>query len=314
MNFFELFREEFGVSRTEKFLQKMDNTIPWDLLEKKLWDKRIRGKNGVGRPFQNATKMIKSMFLQGLYGLSDPELEDQLRDRMSFQKFVGISSEKDIPDDTTFCRFRNELVEMGFQEDIFSLTQELLHTMGITVEKGHIQDATFFEQAKGKKNKYGDSTRDPDATFTKKGGETHHGYKGHIETNSTHPYILNSTFTTAKVHDSQQQNALMSGEETCAYGDSAYGSSDKKNQSYNDCGVETQFNQSARRNNPLTPLQKAQNRIKSIIRAKVEHPFAWIKNRYMHTKVRYRGLTKNSMHWFFISAVYNFDLLARKYG
>lgn len=254
------------------------------------------------------------MFLQGLYNLSDPELEDQLRDRMSFQKFVGISSEKDIPDETTFCRFRNELVDLGFQEDIFSITQEILYAMGITVEKGHIQDASFFEQSKGKKNKYGESTRDQEATFTKKGGENYHGYKGHIETNSTDPYILSTTFTTAKVHDSQQQNALMTGEETCAYGDSAYGASDKKNQAYNDCGVETQFNESARRNNPLTHLQKEMNRIKSITRAKVEHPFAWIKNRYMYRKVKYKGLIKNTMHWFLITSLYNFDLLARKYA
>lgn len=314
MNFFELFREEFGVSRTEKFLQKMDKTVPWEILEKQLWERRKRGEGGVGRPFQNGIKMIKCMFLQGLYGLSDPEMEDQLRDRMSFQKFVGVSSEKDIPDETTICRFRNELVEMGFQENIFSLTQEILDTMGITVKKGHIQDATFIEQAKGRRNKKGENTRDTDATFTKKGGESHHGYKGHIETNSTDSYILNTTFTTAKVHDSQQQNALMIGEETCAYGDSAYGNSAKKNQAYNDCGVETKFNESARRNTPLTPLQKEVNRIKSITRAKVEHPFAWIKNRYMHTKVRYRGLVKNSMHWFLITAIYNFDLLARRYA
>jgi len=314
MNFFEMIREEFGVSRTEKLLKKMEAVIPWDVLEKKLWDKREKGKGGRGRPFQNGTKMIKCMFLQGLYGLSDPEMEDQLRDRMSFQKFIGIKTEKDIPDETTFCRFRNELVNLGFQEDVFTLTQEVLYKMGINVKKGHMQDATFVEQSKGKKNKYGENTRDPEATFAKKGGELHHGYKGHIETNIEDPFILSTTFTTASVHDSQQQNALMTGEETNAYGDSAYGNSPKKNQAYNDCGVQTHFNEQGKRNAPLTHLQKEMNRIKSITRAKVEHPFAWIKNRYMHTKVRYRGLVKNSMHWFFISAVYNFEILARRYS
>lgn len=313
MNFFEMFRSEFGVSRTEKLLQKMNEVIPWEALEKELWIKRERGKGGQGRPFQNPIKMLKCMFLQGLYNLSDPEMEDQLRDRMSFQKFVGISSEKDIPDETTFCRFRNELVALGFQEDIFTLTQHLLHQMGITVEKGSVQDATFVEQAKGKINKYGENTRDNEATFMKKGNEVHHGYKGHIEINETDPYILNTTFTTANIHDSGQQNALMTGEETCLYGDSAYGLSKEKNQAYEDIGLQVEFHEKGVRNSPLTHFQKTQNRIKSVVRAKSEHPFAWIKTRYMHTKVRYRGLVKNAMHWFFICATYNFEILARKY-
>ncbi len=85
-------------------------------------------------------KMLKCLFLQGLYNLSDPEMEDQLRDRMSFQKFVGITSVKDIPDETTICRFRNELVNKGFQETMFGYVQQILDAMGVSVKQGSIQD------------------------------------------------------------------------------------------------------------------------------------------------------------------------------
>ena len=313
MNIYEFFRSEFGMTRTEKLLMKIDEVVPWEVMEKEILSKRERGYNGVGRPFTNIQKLLKCLFLQGMYNLSDPEVEDQLRDRMSFQKFVGITTEKDIPDETTVCNFRNELVEICYQENIFTKTQFLLHEMGYTVKEGHIQDGTIVEASKGKKNKYGKNTRDKDASFTNKNNQWYHGYKAHIETSKNGDFILNTTFTTASVHDSKQQNALMTGDETCGYGDSAYGMSNKANEIYELCGMKTEFHEKGVRNAPLTSFQKETNRIKSTIRAKVEHPFAWIKTRYMHKKVRYRGLVKNSFHWFLISAIYNFELLARKY-
>lgn len=314
MNLFQYFRDEFGTTRTEKQLQKIDQVVPWDRLSKEIENKRAYAPGGVGRPRLDVIRLLKCLFLQGLYNLSDPEMEDQLRDRMSFQKFVGVTKAKDIPDETSINNFKNELVGLGYQENIFVLTQEILHGLGITVEKGCIQDATFINQSKGKKNKYGENTRDTDASFVKKGGVTYHGYKAHIETNTTDPFILSTTMTTAKIHDSGQQNALMTGEESDLYGDCAYGLSPAKNQVFEDIGVKPHFNERKVRNKPLTHFQKEMNRIKSVVRAKVEHPFAWIKNRYMYTKVRYRGLKKNAMHWFLIAAIYNFDLMARKYA
>lgn len=113
------------------------------------------------------------LFLQGLYNLSDPETEDQLRDRIGFQKFVGITEVKDISDETTINRFKTELSNNGYQEDIFTRTQSILYEKGYSVKKGSIQDGTFLEQSKGKKDRYGRSTRDPEATFAKKGGLTY---------------------------------------------------------------------------------------------------------------------------------------------
>lgn len=313
-NFFDFARNTFGITRSEQLLSKIDQVVPWKTMESEILVMRDRGYGGVGRPNMNIVKLLKCLFLQGLYNLSDPEIEDQLRDRMSFQKFVGISQEEDIPDETTICKFRNELATMGFQESIFTKTQFILTELGFTVKEGHIQDGTIVESPKGKKNKYGENTRDKEATFVKKNNQNYHGYKAHIETSDKGDFIMNTTYTTASVHDSQQQDALMTGDETCAYGDSAYGMSKKKNQFYEAHGVKTEFHEKGVRNNPLTPLQKESNRIKSTIRARVEHPFAWIKTRYMYTKVRYRGLAKNAMHWFIISSIYNFELIARRFA
>jgi len=119
-----------------------------------------------------------------MYCLSDPEVEDQIRDRGSFKKFLGIREAKDIPDETVICRFRNELVSSGMQESIFTVTQSMLYEMGYTVKEGHIQDGTIIEAPKGRKKPDGSSTRDTEASFTKKNARTYHGYKGHIQTAS----------------------------------------------------------------------------------------------------------------------------------
>ena len=37
-----------------------------------------------------------------------------------------------------------------------------------------------------------------------------------------------------------------------------------------------------------------EERRKASIRAKVEHPFLWVKRRFGYAKVRYRGLAKNT--------------------
>ena len=313
-NFFDFARASFGKTRTEKLLEKINKVVPWKEMEADILIRRDKTYGGVGRPNMDIIKLLKCLFLQGMYQLSDPEVEDQLRDRMSFQKFVGISKEEDIPDDTTICKFRNELVKIGFQESIFTKTQYILSEIGFTVKEGHIQDGTIIDSAKGKKNKYGENTRDKEATFVKKNGQSYHGYKAHIETSEKGDFIMNTTYTTASVHDSQQQDALMNGDETCGYGDSAYGMSKEKNLFYEELGMQVEFHEKGVRGAPLTPYQKEQNRIKSTIRAKVEHPFAWIKGRYMYTKTKYRGMLKNSMHWFLLSAIYNFDLLARRYA
>ncbi len=306
MNLFEYFRQEFGVSRTEKMLEKIEKTVDWKKLERIILSQRERGYGGEGRPVTNIVKLLKCLFLQGFYNLSDPETEDQLRDRMSFQKFVGVASSKDIPDETTICRFRNELTIRGFQEDVFTMTQGLLFEKGFTVKTGHMQDGTIIEAPIGKPK-----SRDKEATFTKKNGRSYHGYKGHIETNTKGDFILNTTFTTAKVHDSQQQNALLTGDETLGFGDSAYGMSKKNNNIYEECGMKTCFHEKGKRNAPLTFAQKEINRMKSSFRARVEHPFSTLKIRFGYAKTRYRGLLKNSAHWFFMCAIYNFDRMAR---
>lgn len=312
-NFLNFFQDEFWITRTWKFLEKIDKVVPWKAIAKKIENKREIWIWWVWRPRLETIRMVKILFLQWLYQLSDPEAEDQIKDRNSFQVFLWVKSVKDVPDETSICRFRKELNQENWQESIFIMTQNILAEMWFNMKKWYMQDWTLIEAPKGKKNNKWENTRDKEASFTKKNWRSYHWYKWHIETSEKGWFIMNTTYTTAKVHDSQAIDALMTwNEEWEAYWDSAYWSKDR-NSFLKSNWIEPQFNEKWYRNNPLTPYQKEQNRIKSTIRARVEHPFATIKAKYWNYKVRYRWILKNAMHWFLTCAIYNFELLARRY-
>ena len=314
ITFFNYLQNELWITRTEKFLTKLNEIVPWETISKKVENKRDIWKGWVWRPRMETVKMIKIMFLQWLYWLSDPEAEDQIRDRNSFQKFLWITKVEDIPDETTICRFRNELTMEEWQESIFTMTQYILSEMWYNFEKWYMQDGTIIETSKWRKNKNWENTRDKEASFTQKNWRTYHWYKWHIETSTTWWYILNTVFSTAKEHDSQLIDNLMTWDEWwTAYWDSAYWSKDR-NSLLDELGIKPDFNVKWVRWTPLTPFQKEENRARSTIRAKVEHPFATLKTRYWNYKARYRWIVKNAMHWFLSCAIYNFELLARRFA
>src|SRR3989338_8327975 len=128
----------------------------------------------VGRPEYEKILMIKILFLQGTYGLSDEELEYQIHDRLSFQQFLSFP--ESIPDYSTIWRFREELTEGNLIEDIWSELQRQMINHGITIEKGVIQDAKFITADPGKTNsgidgrgKEAKTSRSADGSWTKKG-------------------------------------------------------------------------------------------------------------------------------------------------
>jgi IS5 family transposase len=95
-----------------------------------------------GRPNNDEIVMFKMLVLQSWYGLSDPELERQANDRISFRKFLGFP--EIIPDRSTVWAFRERLIETGNDEKIWEELQRQLDSKGLKVKKGVVQDATFI--------------------------------------------------------------------------------------------------------------------------------------------------------------------------
>jgi IS5 family transposase len=242
-------------------------------------------------------------FLQHWFNLSDPAVEEALYDSNAMRAFVGIDlGQERVPDETTVCKFRHLLEKHRLGKRIFRAVNAHLARSGMMVGRGTIVDATIIHAPSSTKNK--DEKRDPEMHSTQKGNQWYFGMKAHIGVDSKNGLVHAMVATGANVHDSQPLAQLLHGNETRVWGDSAYTGQraviDKRAP-----GAKDFTNKRARRNRPLTDAQKATNRTKSRVRAKVEHPFCVIKRLWGFTKVRYRGLAKNANRLFVAFALSN---------
>ena len=95
-----------------------------------------------GIPNIDEVLLVKLLVLQQWHGLSDPELEKQVTDRISFRKFIRFPAV--IPDFTTVWYFRERLAKTGKDGAIWGELQRQLDSMGLKVKRGVVQDATFI--------------------------------------------------------------------------------------------------------------------------------------------------------------------------
>jgi transposase, IS5 family len=91
---------DLGGPRTTELLGRLDKAVPWEALAKPV--RNLYKNSDTGAPAWGAVMMLKCVMLAKWYGLSDPQLEELLRDRLSFRRFVGLSLTDKTPDETTF--------------------------------------------------------------------------------------------------------------------------------------------------------------------------------------------------------------------
>jgi transposase, IS5 family len=295
---------DLGGPRTSALLTRLDRTIPWAALVKPIAAlPEYRGGDKGGRPAWPALTMLKCVMLAKWFGLSDAQLEECLKDRLSFRRFVGLSLTDATPDETTFVRFRARLRERALDRRLFDDTLAHLDRLGLLVKEGSIVDATIIEQARGSKRDDGTSTRDPEAGFTKKGGETYHGYKGHINADRS-ALVTDYRFSDAAPHDSNFIDELTEDEERMVVADTAYRSVEREERLAARgvaCAIAFKRQRGQR---DLPPLLKKLNRMIASVRAVVEHPFAWMRQ-MGHRRVRYRGRRRNELDFALMLIAYN---------
>jgi transposase, IS5 family len=293
---------DLGGPRTQAFFDKCSEHIPWARLAASL--EGLYGDHAEGgRPPWPLVLMVKCLMLQKWFNLSDPQLEEQLKDRISFRRFVGLSLTDATPDETTFVKFRKRLAAAGHGRSLFDAVVKHLDRCGLIMKDGTLVDASIIEAPRGHQREDGTSTRDRQASYTRKHGRTYHGYKSHIATDRR-GVIKDYRYTTAKVHDSQMMDELIAGEQTAAYGDSAYMDERRRERLQSRgvlCGI---IRRRVRGQKELDGTTRLINRFFASIRAAVEHPMAWIRN-MGHRRVRYRGLLPNAMDFGLMAAAYN---------
>ena len=313
-----MFSQRFKKSRVNTTLDKIRDLVAWDLLERiiSVIDKTKEGKGG--RPRIPLQWMIRMLFLQHLYNLSDPEFEDQLIDRKSFAEFVGIHQGVEIPDFSSIWRFKEALIKHDLLDKIFEVINEQLQSRGVFVKQGTAVDATIIQSTtrplsdqKRQQLQERPSTQiDTDATSTSKGNKKYFGYKGHIGVDVGSGLIRKRTFTTASPHDSTEFENVLSGDEQAIWGDSAYVNKHLK-RAARALGIYFGILDRGARNHPLSSRQKKRNKKKSAVRAVVEHPFAHIKTKQHWMRATAKTLLRNALR-FTINCI-NYNLLRADY-
>jgi len=223
-----------------------------------------------GRPNVDPVVMVKLLVLQQWYGLSDPELERQATDRISFRRFLGFPGA--IPDSTTVWLFRERLAESGRDKAVWEELQRQLDGKGLSVRKGVVQDATFITSDPGHakadkpRGEEARTRRSRDGSWAKKGSKSYYGFKLHAKMDTDRSLIRDLETTTASVHDSQVD---LSREGEVVYKDKAYFGVRSR-------GYDATMRRGAR-GHPLGIRDKLRNKRINRKRAPGERPFAVIK-------------------------------------
>jgi IS5 family transposase len=288
-------------TRRATFLAEMQRVVPWQELCALI--EPYYPKPGNGRRPIGLERMLRIYFLQQWFNLSDPGVEEALYDSLAMRSFVGIDLGREpAPDETTVCKFRHLLEQHDIGCRLFEQVHVHLERHGIKVSKGTIVDATIINAPSSTKNAAGE--RDPDMRQTKKGNQWYFGMKAHIGVDSKQKVIHAVVATAANVADATVLPDLLHGEETRVWGDQAYKGQTEVIHEHAPHACDF-TNRRYRFKNRIDEIQRARNRTKSKVRAKVEHIFGVMKRVFGFDKVRYRGLDKNANRLFTTCALVN---------
>ncbi len=314
--FFDLDRRLAAISAKGDPLETIKSSVPWEdfraPIDAAVVTKAEEKKSNAGRPGYDTLLKFKMVVLQALYNLSDEQLEIQVRDRLSFMRFLGLGLHDPVPDATTIWLFREALIEAKLVETLFQKFDRHLAGQGFIARGGQIIDATIVPAPKQRNSRDDNATvkagktpedweqkpaknqqKDKDARWTKKHGKSYFGYKNHVGTDKTHKLIRKWDATDASVHDSQKLDCLLDKGNTGkkVWADSAYRSAAIE-ETLKANGLQSRVHLKGVRGRPLTKKQNRTNTARSEVRARVEHIFGHQTNSMGAKIVRTVGMAR----------------------
>ncbi|MBI5682162.1 MAG: IS5 family transposase [Deltaproteobacteria bacterium] len=211
-------------NRSLKMLERINTVIEWGKVEELLLRYYPVGSSKEGADAYPPMMLLRGILLQTWYHIdSDPELENQINDRISFKKFLGISFDIASPDHSTFSRFRGRLSKKAMQK----INNEVLRQFskkGLSINEGIAVDARLIESAshpiskeeirkeqdrrqtpEGKIDKDGKIVkfqRDIESDWTIKNDKPHYGLKEHASVDTDNGFILATEISPASANDS----------------------------------------------------------------------------------------------------------------
>ena len=301
-------------TRREVFLAEMDQVVPWPALLK-LIEPHYPKLGRPGRQPYPLETMLRVHFLQQWYALSDPGMEEALYDTPVMRRFAGLGGLDTVPDETTILNFRRLLETHDLARQMLEQVNTFLSRKGLSLRGGTIVDATIIAAPSSTKN--GDGRRDPEMHQTRKGNQWYFGMKAHIGVDDESGLVHHVECTAANASDVTVAHRLLHGQEETVCGDSGYTGLDKREdmQGKGDLGYLIAAKPSVLKQIKRKSGQKLARELehaKASLRAKVEHPFRVIKRQFGYTKVRYRGLVKNTAQVLTLFALSNLWMARRR--
>jgi len=282
-----------NVKKLKSKLEEINLLVDWDEFYK-FFPKK---ESNIGRPAYDKVLMVKTLILQNLHNLSDEETEFQINDRFSFQAFLGFP--KNIPDYTTIWNFREYLLELGIDDQIFDEFLRQIRTFDYEVKEGKIQDATFVQASPGKTKPSKDersretskTSRSRDGTWTKKNSKAFFGFKNHVKIERGSKLIESLAITPAHVHDN---NIDLAEQDEIMYRDRGYSGS--KTKAKGDATMKL---------GNLSYKQKLRNKRISKKRSEGEHPFGTIHSSMNGGRTKLTTVARVYIQQLFVCIGYN---------
>lgn len=287
-------------------LSRIDTLIDWSPIEAIV--RKLRS-GAHGRPPYNALKMVKALYLQALYDLSDPGLEAALLDRLSFRRFCGLALDEATPDETTILRFRHDAAEAHVMQACFAEINRQLEAKGLILKKGTLMDATLVAAThnppKIEAGPGAPHPREPGASWTKKNGRSHFGYKAHVGMDQHSGLVRQAVLTGAKTYESEVADQLISWDERAVYGDKAYPKKSRR-AALSKSRIKDRIAKRRHKSEPpLSPRQRLRNELIARHRAPVEGVFSQMKRFHGWSRTRCHTLARNAADLFAILSVFN---------
>ena len=310
----------------EVFFNQINSIINWEKIDQLIKRHYDKGNSAVGRPSYSGLLLFKITLLQTWYNLSDYEVEDQVNDRISFSKFLGLSLEDNCPDHSVISRFRTEMTKRKAYDKLLKEINKQLVTHGILVKQGILLDASVVDtlrKPKGKTEyevvidreeesqeeqseqepqqenrsklvKKVKSGVDKEARWVKKRGRLHYGYKQHTATNEEGSVLALIT-TPANESDTKHVEDVLDKIDTENYkslkADKGY-KSENNDKVVKEKKLRNHILHKAKKNKKLTRREIEFNKLISKTRYKVERTFGTIKKQFGGAIARYIGLDK----------------------
>lgn len=311
-------------------LDKLSTAVDFEMFRERLIellgykDRRDKGGNA---PF-DPVFMFRIVVMQKYYSLSEEQTEEQILDRFSFMRFLGVSPGDAIPDKNTIWDFKEKLGPEGVAA-LFTDLDTALASCGLHGREGVMVDASFVDVPRQRNTREDNASikrgetpegwedkppmicqKDRDARWAKKNNEVHYGYKNHVKADMETKLVRDFRVSAANEHDSQCFEDLIEEGDGMVHADSAYRST-KSMEMLRKKKVKARICQKGTKGKPLTASQKKANRKKSRKRARVEHIFGTQAWQMGADRIATIGLVRATRSIGLGNLVYNFIRLAQ---